>query len=438
MLGRIVKLYVFSRLPKKFIPLYIFDFLLIAVACKYHTSVNAPFSIIIVSVLTLLSMFTASKLFLLKSDLDFLLTIPVEEKEIVVAILLGSFILLTLTFGIIIWILLALSFGLYGLIITPLIMLLSTSLAPLRKVVSYPLVLLWFLSALMGFPISPLSGSLEGATTLALTSLLIFLIAVNRVSLNIMSLSYTDVVKSTISFKPRHRLLVMLTKDMNILSFGIRTGIVTIGNVVTIRIRLWKAILVSTALGILVFLLNYFGVGGVYFFPGCSILVDFYVQLFLVILLFSFSVLFSLGSLVGEPIWLDLNVMDVLQFFRYYILSKVLVFILLILPIVVAEAVSGLTRIAVAIVLMYPLDLIPLISASARMQGTSFTNVLIGLLFVVVSLINIVGTILLLYYPTTTIWILSIQIALSLPFLFWRSYWQGVVEKAIKSESELL
>ena len=359
--------------------------------------------------------------YVFKSDIDFLFMLPVDEKEVIISFSLASFIFdlnILLTFLMILAPII--KFGSlvviisYALIVSFLGNILYKLKFFQRLLVAVSLSL-WFFSAYFGFPYSPFS-MLDGdfisyLILVAFTALVVYL-SIEKVSLydlvqgNFLHLSRP--IKSSISFCSSSPFLVMLKKNLNIIELGGRGGAGGEKYVIA-RVRIYYLLLGTIILALIAYI---FRVVFTPLFLEYLILVD-----------------YAEASFLNEPIWLNLSVMSFIEFARRYLISKLITLYILFLPVTLSfflfDLNAGLGN------LIFPLSFIYLSSVLARVYPRASQVNIRRFLFSVIS----IGSALAVVYLSVKfpIYVLVIVLALSLPFLFSKNFWEKTFEKAISS-----
>ncbi|MFP3188910.1 MAG: hypothetical protein RXR07_07655, partial [Sulfolobaceae archaeon] len=306
------------------------------------------FSIFYSSILVTTSIFNTRFGMVSKSDSDFLAMLPIDDRMLVTSVIIGSIVVnLALSILFVSWF--VLSIGLYGIFIPFLLSLISASLPAItyslsikRKVLVALGIAGWFLLAGVGFPFSPMSMFVGydtiGFSLLITLSLSSFFLAIKRFSFtnysNIIITSEKGEVKEQINFtKVRYPLLVMLVKNLNVLEVGGRANFMGTTTYVTKRVKLWQILLITSLMGAMIYFAYTLKIG---FFSlnFHSLKIGFFsLNFYVIIITWFLTVLLSSSALISEPIWLDMNVMTPLEFFRNYLISKAIALTVVLLPI---------------------------------------------------------------------------------------------------------
>ncbi|QKQ99054.1 hypothetical protein GWK48_00385 [Metallosphaera tengchongensis] len=443
MISKLVKTIIFSRFPKSTILVILaIDLLLVLSDFPSHPvsrALSPEFSLLSITYITFLvaiSPFNSRFNLVTKSDWDFLIMVPADDRELILSLVLGYF-LVSLLFSAVFlaWFLFAL--GLVGLLIPPFLALIVSSasasvynLGLKFKALVSVLMGIWFASALLRFPFSPLSmfeGYPYGYFILPIFSLTLFGIALRRFNFtNFSTLSYTppgkQEIKTEISFSSRNPLLLMLTKNLKIFEIGGRMNLMGSYTYVSRRIEWWKVLAISTASSVAAYFLASR-------FPGTVFYVAFATWLF--------SVSYSNSAFMSEPIWLDMNVMNPIEFARYYLLSKLLSMVLVLLPVSISVAALGYLPLGIGILVDVPLGSIMIMSLYARFYQINLQNpmtfslsrYLVGFL----TFLPFVGVLIQFFLPliSVTLGATIYEAIISIPFLLSKGYWEKVIEKYV-------
>ncbi|MCG3109112.1 hypothetical protein L3N51_01402 [Metallosphaera sp. J1] len=446
MITKLLKVIILSRFPKSTILMIVLlDTVLVGMSLpgrSFSPAISPEFSLLSILYITFLvgiSPFNSRFNLVTKSDSDFLVMLPVDDRELIASFILGYFVVSLLFSAVFVaWFVYAL--GLAGLVIPPFLALAISSMSGTlynldnrRKALVSVVMVAWFLSALLRFPFSPLSmfaGYKYGYLILPAFSVVLLALALRRFNYTTFStLSYTppgkQEVKREITFNSRSPFLLMLSRNLKIFEIGGRMNLMGSYTFVSRRIEWWKILSVTTGIGVVIYVLNLLGFRG--FALGFYVLLGTWI----------FTVSYSNSAFISEPVWLDMNVMSPIQFARYYVLSKAVSILLMLLPIALSFLVLGKIGIAVAMVVDLPLSSIMIISLYARFYQINFQNpmtfspsrYLVGMLTV----IPLVGIVLVAFLPIPGV-ILGVAVfesIISLPFLLVPGYWNKVVEKIV-------
>lgn len=450
MWGKLIKFVIFSRIPKRSFILYVFISAIYVVMTLPSYDFEPPhvrtefslFSIFYSSILVTTSIFSTRFGMVSKSDSDFLAMLPIDDRMLVTSVIIGS-IVVNLALSILFVSLFVLSIGLYGIFIPFLLSLISASLPAItyslsikRKVLVALGIAGWFLLAGVGFPFSPMSMFVGydtiGFSLLITLSLSSFFLAIKRFSFtnysNIIITSEKGEVKEQINFtKVRYPLLVMLVKNLNVLEVGGRANFMGTTTYVTKRVKLWQILLITSLMGAMIYFAYTLKIG---FFS-----LNFYV----IIITWILTASLSSSALISEPIWLDMNVMTPMEFFRNYLISKAIALAVVLLPIGLFEVLSSQVVLGLTVMVDLPLSSIFVMSLNSRFYRASFQNIQTitagRLLVSFLSIIPFVVLEVIAFLPYLSVFIIGtvVLLVLDLPFFLSSSYWQSTVEKIMTS-----
>ncbi|MEM0065165.1 MAG: hypothetical protein QXD10_09630 [Metallosphaera sp.] len=448
MLVKLLKVIILSRFPKSTILVILaLDAVMILISFpgrNFSPVISPEFSLLstlYITFLVAISPFNSRFNLITKSDSDFLVMIPVDDRELITSLVLGYFFVSMLFSAVFVaWFVYAL--GLSGLIILPLLALTISSMAgavynlSLKAKVGVSLSLTaWFLSSLAKFPLSPLSmffGFKLGYVFFSALAITLLALALKRFNYTTFStLSYTppgkDEVKNEFTFNSRNPFILMLGRNLRIFELGGRMNLFGSYTYISRRIEWWKILSVMIGVAAVIALLDLLGVR--------AFLLDFYV----VIGLWIFTISYANSAFISEPIWLDMNVMNPLEFARYYVISKALSVLLMLLPISLIFLIVGKVGVFLSLFLELPLSSITIMSLYSRFYQVNFQNpmtfspsrFLVGFITVIPLTGIIVLT--LLPLPMVMIGVTAFELLISVPFLLSRGYWERVIEKIMTS-----
>lgn len=384
----------------------------------------ANFGVEILSFYFLLySLFPANR-YLVKSDIDFLFMLPVDERDIVIALSITSFIFnLSIMATLILLTAPVLTFGSFIVIIlfSLLISFIGNILYKFtlqKRVIISSLMALWFFSAYFNFPLSPLSmfkGYVIGYPVLITFTVLVIFLALRKISIEDLvraNMSQTlRALKGSLNLYSTSPIITMLRKNLNIMELGGRVGAGG-GQYVVARIRVYYVFLAMVALAVVTYLLK-------------AVFIPIFIE-FLII------VNFAQASFVNEALWLNLSVMQPLQYARKYLFTKLLTLYILFSPIALAEILSGNLSIGVSD-LIFPLSFIYLSSVLARVYPTTqYGGQVLNVKRYLFSTLGVVPVIVIMYLSILfPLYILIGILVLNVPFLLSESFWEKSFEKVI-------
>ncbi len=443
------KLLLFSRFTKPLLVIYAFLFVLTSYAVLLSSSAQGSIpvstAIEILSVPVVLSSLL-SRLVLTKSDVDFLFTLPISRREIVLGLYLVSLVANGLTY---------LYFGAFafsvvgagGAILVAALTLMTTSmsvaLAPLkfryRGMVSLALGA-WFVSPAFGFPFSPLSMltgySYAYAILASLTAVFVYFSFVNFDKVRLTSVqgqTQTRRVKE-VSFGSRSPFLAVLKRNVSFLELGVRYNYMGFTAFKTFRVNLVYLVVLSAVVSAV-----YYFVGGQFRSVGLFALL---VEIYLVFI-------FAQSSFMFEPLWLSFGLLDSLSYARYLLLSRLISLEAIFVPLALVNALLGEYFTSLA-AFGIPLSYAYMASLTARIRPVqirdedaptvvfSASQFLIALFFLPVVFLGIFLYSLAVILPPSYqilfgLVFLLIMTLLGSPFLIWRNFWEKVKVKMVEN-----
>ncbi|QXJ35054.1 hypothetical protein [Saccharolobus shibatae] len=343
MFGKLLKLIIFSRFSKWGLATLIAASILASaifirsVTLGAHSTTPSYYSIAYITALYILFSYIGG-FTLMKADLDYLFTLPIDRKKLGIALYISSLII----YLIIIIYLSIFSYNSGLLLISPLLgvslVSLNLTLQEMRtshKVLILTVIALWFISPLIGFKYSPTS-SIFGhfyeslSVTLPYTALLTFT-SIRKVGnydqILMKKISRTSgIVKHSISFNTSTPLRTILQLKLTYFPLVGRAGFYTPSGSYSMRvIRMSGIVIVTSVLGIAYFIVFRYGlmVSSEFVYTGLSIATT-YIAVF--------SVLFvGMSNLMSERIWLTIPSIGY-KFFKYMIVASGVQSFIIILP----------------------------------------------------------------------------------------------------------
>lgn len=304
-------------------------------------------------------------LIVLKSDRDYLFTLPVSRRDLALSLFLAQF----LSFGIVGFLVLGYDLPLHGslasivetIVVFTALGLLATSLGPIsyaqstRKRILIVLGLaLLALSALLGFPFTPSAlftgHALEAAiVAVVLTAIMVPLAfrSLETVELDIMramiSRSSTEIRGKGRSFVGMGAMRAIYSQNFSVVEFSGRMNMAGAGGAYrSSRIALSRAVLITTALAMV------YSFAILRYSPGNKIGQSFLAitanPLIIVASVYiSISIVFISMSVLGnERLWLGFTSMSPTNYLRNLIIAKALSLLVVISPFVAADVVLAL------------------------------------------------------------------------------------------------
>lgn len=304
MLIKLLKVIIFTRVSKKV-------FLIFLVASLFYLSISITLllrgvrpilspnlTVIYVTLFYILFSYISS-FNILKADIDYLFTSPIDRKELGIALYISA-LLINLIY---IVNFMLFSYNIELLLISPLLGISVVSLRFLTQDVRYNLVILsvialWLLSPLFGFEYSPTAAAfgyfydslfvtIPYATLLTLLSLM----RLRNIDQILMRRSTTPVDEYRISFNTRNPFIAFLKFKLTYFSTAYTT---TEGNVKVIRMN--QVIGASSIMGVIYFVIFKYLVSNEIFYPSLSIAIVF-------IILYS-TIMVVMNNIAHDRLWL--------------------------------------------------------------------------------------------------------------------------------------
>jgi len=362
-----------------------------------------------------------------KSDLDFLLMLPLEEKELRNAFLLYAFLAnLLITLLPAIFLFPAISY-LFLLVVLMTAVMNSFSFFAFKRKIVVAVIGAWMLSSLLKFPFSPFSmvfGYVYGYYILAgLTAVTAFL-GMKNARVEDLILEYYRRLgllppspTTSASLYSSSPFIAMLKKNLNFLEYGARANLGGYTYFRTMRVKVYNIMIVTALIGIIIY-----AAASLSHNPHLSYFIETYGAWFAGSSVLAFI---TNSAFVDEPLWLYLSAMTPLEFARKYLLAKTLSVYVIFLPISISllllNPMTGIGSLLVPLVSIYNA------SINARFSATTqYYNLFARQL----SLLSLIPTFLDFNFPVVGA---VITLAFTLPFLFSKGYWEKTFEKAITS-----
>ncbi len=291
----------------------------------------------------------------MKSDRDYLFTLPLSPRDLAISIFFAQFI----AFGTTVLLMfaymaqalsslvllvdlaaLALTFTSLGVI--------APSLQTRTKIVLSVALALWTLSAFLNFPLSPgsaFNGNLLGgtATNLALAAVTVTLAfrGLSRIELDMMKSmvrSTASDIKSPNSYAGKSPLGAIYSMNIANMALAGRMNMAGTSRYVSRRVKTHWVLAASTVAAVAYFAFALFAdrvtdVSGTDTFPAALIAA---------IILSFLGFFFSQSAITNERIWLSLTSLPPATYFRHLIASKLISLMLILAPFAVADAVLAL------------------------------------------------------------------------------------------------
>lgn len=447
MLGKLIKFVVFTRISKTVLIINSLFLFLEGLIIYYSPSTFSFYYYYVISSFsfTILVYSLASGFMLTKSDVYYLLTLPIEHQKISIALFIGNFVVgsyFLLFFGIFTLKLL----GLLGILVTLAFSLIAISISIAltnagiaKRAIVGGLLTLWYISPTLKFYYSPTAIFLGYSynyvflTLLVIISLYLALRNIDNIKYKVLTPSGESVIKKTIDFSGKSPFLVILTKSFSF--FEVFARVNYMGNVIfkSIRVNVGYVLLVTFILSAIYYVLeseNLVPVSKMMpFIPIIEIIFLYYV---------------SFSAFSFEPLWIGIGLFKPVEYARYYLISKALVIALIFLPVSVALLLNHFTvGLGISMILAVPLAYIYLASIQARInpfqiKEENMPNYRYTIIQYVITLLSI-PVIIVLYLPVIIPGTLSglisgvMCLALALPFLISSSFWEQVENKMVEN-----
>ena len=376
-----------------------------------------------------------TSVFIQKSDVDFLYMLPFDERDIVIAQSISSFLLSLFSTIFAIYLLFPiLSF--FSILVVLMVSLMNTfsyfAFKRHRKIAS-AIITVWMLSSIARFPFSPLSmvfGYIYGYFILATLDVIVLVLAMRNASVEDLVnefyrrqglLTQRGKPTTSISLYSSSPFVAMLKRNLNFIEIGGRVNIGGVVQQINRRVKLYKMLIANSA------------IAAVYYIIFAFLFRVSFAEEFVVGFTGFYFILFtSQSAFINEPLWLNLSVMTPAEYARKYVLTKTLSLFIIFLPFSISLILLNLT--AGLGSLLIPFDFIYVSSIYARFYPVSqsqipqygFRNVIAGYL-AAVSLIPIFLDV---FFPIGGV---IATLVFTLPFLLSKSYWEKTFEKTIAS-----
>jgi len=287
----------------------------------------------------------------LKSDRDYLFTLPLSTRDLSISIFFSQFI----AFGVTVLLMFAYLSQAFGspLLFVDLVSLalvftslgvIAPSLRTRTRVALSIGLALWTLLAFANFPFSPgsaFNGNLYGgtATLLALAAVTVAFAfrGLSRIELDMMKsmvrTSSSD-IKSPSTFVGKSPLGAIYSMNLSSMSLAGRVNMAGASRYVSRRVKTWQVLAVTSVAGAAYFIFAlYLGPGTVSTDVG-SLPAEILVAIVLAFLGF----FFSQSAITNERVWLSLTSLPAASYFRHLIASRVISLMFILTPFAVADA----------------------------------------------------------------------------------------------------
>ena len=377
-----------------------------------------------------------SSFFIQKSDVDFLYMLPVNEREIVIAQSISSFLLSLISTIFAIYLLFPiLSF--LSILVVLMVSIINTfsyfAFKGHKKVISL-IITAWMLSSIAKFPFSPLSmvfGYIYGYFILAMLDIIVIILGVRKAKIEDLInefyrrqgiLTQGGKPTTSISLYSSSPLMAMLKRNFNFVEIGGRVNLGGVVQQINRRVKVYKVLVITSSIAVIYYVIFALFLRHVYFAEDFIVgFAGFYIILFT-----------SQSAFINEPLWLNLSVMTPIDYARKYVLTKTLSLYIIFLPISVSlillNPLSGLGSLFIPLVFIYVSSIYarfyPVSQSQIPQYG--FRNMVVGYL----AMTSLIPIFLDVFFPIGGVIATAV---FTLPFLFSRGYWEKTFEKAITS-----
>jgi len=447
MLWQLVNFKIKTTFRRSAIIAYVVVFLILLLSSLSNTHPSSSAILDIAGIVFLSSTFLTSSIyssfFIPKSDVDFLYMLPLDEKEIEIANSLSAFLIN-------LWITLLGAFLLLPAVsyLSVLVILMISFMNSFsffafkgkRKIIAL-IITVWMLSSILKFPFSPLSmifGYIYGYFVLTLLDVITLILGIRNASVEDLILEFykrqgflTKPITS-ISLYSSSPFVAMLKRELNFVEIG---GRFYLGGVIPYfidkRVKIYKVVAITSAVAVVIGILPYI-VGSTT--ESTNILSAAYGGLMALFAGFFIIWYTSRIAFVNEPLWLNLSVMTPMEFARKYLLTKTLSVFIVFLPISISLLLLntwfGFGSLLVPLIYIYAASL------NARFYPEQMSNApFYDTRILSADLLSAIPILFLVIFDTFVPIPLGVPftLALTLPFLFSKGYWEKTFEKAITS-----
>jgi len=376
-----------------------------------------------------------TSMFIQKSDIDFLYMLPFDERDIVVAQSISSFLLSLFSTIFVVYLLFPiLSFlSVLVVLLVSIINMFSYFAFKKHRKVASAIITAWMLSSILKFPFSPFSmifGYVYGYFILAALDVIVVLLGMRNANIEDLInefyrrqgiLTQGGKATTSISLYSSSPLLAMVKRNLNFIEIGGRVNLGGVVQQINRRVKLYKMLIVTSAIAVVYYLIFAFlfkATFGEEFVAGFT---GFYFIMFT-----------SQSAFMNEPLWLNLSVMTPIDYARKYVLTKTLSLFIILLPIsislILINPVAGLGSLLIPLVFVYVASIYARFYPVSQSQipQFSFRNMVVGYL----SSASLIPIFLDVFFPIGGVIATAI---FTLPFLVSRGYWEKTFEKTITS-----
>ena len=374
-------------------------------------------------------------MFIQKSDIDFLYMLPLDERDIVIAQSISSFLLSLFATIFVVYLLFpVLSF--LSILVVIMVSIMNTfsyfAFKRHRKVAS-AIIATWMLSSIAKFPFSPLSmifGYAYGYFILLALDVLILALGMRNAKIEDLIIEFyrrqgllTQAGKGTasISLYSSTPLMAMLKRNLNLIELGGRVYLGGVIQQIYRRVELYKVLVVTSAIAVIYYVVFAFLFRSPFAEEFVIGFAGFYIIMFT-----------SSSAFINEPLWLNLSVMTPIEYARKYVLTKTLALFIIFLPLsislILLNPIAGLGSLLIPLAFVYDASIFARFYpvSQSQMPQFSFRNMIVGYL-ASASLIPIFLDVL---FPIGGV---IATLVFTLPFLLSKGYWEKTFEKTITS-----
>lgn len=446
MLGKLIKFVILTRVNKTVLGINLLILLLEGLSVYFTPYTFSFYYVTSFFTFTILVYTITSGFLLTKSDVYYLLTLPIEQRKISIALFIGNFLVtgyFSLFFGLFTLKLL----GLIGILVTFAFSLIavSISIAVTNYKVVYRaliggLLALWYSSPFLNFYYSPTAIFLGFyynyvfLISLLIVSVYAALKNLDNIKYKVFTQSGENVIKKTIEFSGKTPFLAMLTRSFSF--FEVFARVNYMGNAVfkSVRINVSYIFLITTGVSIVYYILENIE----------NILPIYHIATFIPIIEIIFLYYVSFSAFSFEPLWISMGLFKPIEYARYYLSSKALSIMLIFLPISIVLLLNSYTLgIGISLVTALPLLYIYLASIQARLnpfqvKEENMPNYRYTAIQYVITLISL-PAIIIVYIPAFIPGFMAGVISgiasavLALPFLISSSFWEQVENKMVEN-----
>ncbi|MCJ7632367.1 hypothetical protein MUP77_08240 [Candidatus Bathyarchaeota archaeon] len=372
MLSKLIKFVILTRFSKPLLALltiiFVYNFFI-------YTFVSTNFSLFVVlqyygpGIITFMLTLTtlSGGIVVLKSDRDYLFTLPLDKRELALSLYIAQFVasglMIFYFFGFFSSAVAGMEYGrvllvadLISLTLTVTSLSVVSNILPTRwRVLAGVLLAIWNLSAILGFAFAPASiftgNVVNGSASIFALTAIVTVVAfreLEHVQLGMMrSLirSTSSEVKNMRSFAGMSPVRAIFSENFSVLHFAGRMNMGGVSQYQTTSVPLTRMVLVTSVLAVV------YGYVTMVFSPATT-LGNPIASVFPTFVLF-FSFLTSQGGIANERAWLALTAMEPRLYFRYVSIARILALGTIISPFAAANMALALLGIDVCLFLRF-------------------------------------------------------------------------------------